>query len=120
MARMEVLGTGLNVVLNQDSWDRLSKRIQEHDEMSEHILGSSAVSIWTKVFVLVPTEKNETEITEVPFLCDMESVRILGVFLKPSEYFVIEHHNNVPVINGECREGIELQHYLQDIPIGWC
>ena len=119
MARMEVLGTGINVVLNQDSWDRLSKRIQEHDEMSEHILGYSAVSIWTKVFILVPIE-NTDENTQVPFLCDMESVRILGIFLKPGEYFMVEHHNNVPVINGECREGIELQHYLQDIPAGWC
>ena len=118
MAMMQVLGTGINVVMSQQAWDNLSKRIQLYDDMTEHILGPQEENAWTKTFILVPCQNNEG--TMVPFLCNMDSVKVLGTFLEPDEYFTIEHHKEVPVAHDECLEGPELQEYLAKIPAGWC
>lgn len=119
MAMLQVYGTDICVVMSQDSWDRLSKRMQEYDEMTESILGPQSESTWVKTFILVPCQKDEG--TMVPFLVDMESVKILGLFLKPyEEYLTIVHHKEVPVAHDVCLEGPELQRYMQDVPAGWC
>lgn len=118
MAIMQVYGTGICVVMSQQAWDKLSERVQEYDDMTFHIMGHQQENLWAKCFILVPCHDNSGMM--VPFLCDMESVKILGLFLKDNEYFSIEHHKEIHVIDGECYEGPELQEYLAKIPAGWC